>query len=227
MQCNFPFYSYICAMRNLLIVLLGFVSFALLYEGCSTASSPCPGLPDSKGPFTISGHLLFKQAVALPANAKVICYWGSLATVPTGFDNSRVFGQGTLNMADSSFSVTFAGVPPNSSTFTQDCKKVMASGPGYTLLVADQIPGDPGMWFDTVRVLGAIDQSAMIYCISNTTLHGWFNNFLQGYGIGSDTSTPPADSLARIPNTGLTLTVDSLYSDFHFPADWATMVAFR
>ena len=202
-------------MKNLLIVL---AAIAIIYGGCtsSSSSSPCPGLPDVKGPYTISGHLVFKNQVSVPADAKVICYWSALSSPPTAFNSSYVFGEGTLNMADSSFSLTFQGVPPNTVSFTQDCKKIMASGPGYVLLVANRKTGN---WFDTVRVLGAIDQSAMVYCISNTTLHSWLGNFLQGYGIGSDTSTT-ADTLARIPNTGLQLSVDTAYTDYTFPHDW-------
>ncbi len=200
-------------MKNLLIVL---TAVAFIYGGCTSSSAPCPELPDVKGPYTISGHLIFKHQVSLPADAKVICYWGGLNSQPATFNSSHVFGEGSLNMADSSFSLTFNGVPPNTITIDQNCKKVMVSPPGYILLVSSQMPGN---WFDSEHVLGAVDQSAMIYCVSNTTLHSWYGAFVQGYGIGKDTSATAA-GLIPIPNTGLTLTVDSLHTDFQLPDDW-------
>ncbi|MDP4199074.1 MAG: hypothetical protein Q8922_14020 [Bacteroidota bacterium] len=188
-------------MKKLLIVLSCAIGAAFLIDGCHSSTS-CPDMP-SVGAYTISGHLKYRNPLTLPADAQLLCCWMEPGkTVDTEF----IYGKGSIDPIQGTFSITLQGTPPRIQTVQQDCKIATVGPSGYIVVM-----GQGGQFY------GTIDSTAVLYCVRNCALHSWMGKFPQGYGIGLlDT----AYGLTQASNTGLELVIDTSVAAFHLPHDW-------
>jgi hypothetical protein len=207
----------------------------LALASCSSSDSPCPGVTDPTGPYTVSGHLTFAQPMTLPADAEVICYWPETRVqplFPATFDSTRIFGRGTVDRTNNTFSITMQGLPPAIQPFTQSgsCNKVDLAPPGYIMLVSRSTsPAFGQKFFNNIGALGAVDSIAVLYYASNVQLKSWFGTMPQGYSTFFERPVTHGDTTSREDvshtNTGLELRIDTTnVPSFGLPGNWAAAV---
>lgn len=209
----------------------------LTLSGCSSSNSPCAGVTEPQGPFTVSGHLTFVQPMTLPSDAEVICYWPDQSVrwiANDTFNSARIFGHGTIDPQTNTFTIAMQGVPPGIQTVKRgngSCDEVELAPPGYILLVSKSTSPKSGQnFFNNMGVLGAVDSVAVVYHASNFTMQGWLAPFPQGYAMFRDSVIIHGDTTwsteTPTPNTGLQLRIDTTSSQpsFSLPHNWFQVV---
>jgi hypothetical protein len=192
--------------------------FILSLVGCSSTNAPAPNYT-----LTITGTLKFVSPTTLPPDVKVVCVW------PNGNESDfndtlpPAFGTGTFDTVAKTFSVSFSGVPPSVSVSNGTNRLTL--GYAHILLVGDDASGYPRRKFGpyNARILGAVNNTAVVYHTYNATLHSSYFQWLnasQGYVVGTRVaaaSMDGVDSLVQSSSAGLVLTIDTDTTGIHFP----------
>ncbi len=202
---------------------------AVAFVGCSH-SPTCPNPTAPIGPLTISGHLKFNYPITLPPDAQLICYapdasGGSNYVVGNAIwnDTMWIFGTGTIDQSNNSFTITLTKAPNTISTITQtisnQCRALTMRGFGYVLLSPIAHYNTPDS--SPVIVYGAVNHAAVFYSARSYTPTNWLGAFSQGLAIGEEFDTiNGSDSLRPISNSGLELLIDTARSSFQLPRNW-------
>jgi hypothetical protein len=165
-------------MRKLL--LLAMIASLAIVAACSEETT---GPTDNTGLYTISGKLRFDSARAIPANAHVYALFNVSSGSP---DYLYVFGRGTVNMADSTFKLTFTQTPP------AEALNSYGLGVGaITIFTTDLADGKiPQESLDTLEDynIGLAEDYAVIYLSKSPDSvalgRQWAKNFQTGFNTG-------------------------------------------
>lgn len=195
------------------------------------ATSPSNSGSTSATPYTVTGTLEVNPSFTIPDGARLVVMWRVSATSP---DYEIIYGQGTIDRANNTFSITFNG-PLQDAALNLSKDRTNGVGVGYLLLTDDPRLQD-GVRMDgkNITSYGSVDNTCIIYTkgdpktwgynASNPTtwLEGtcagkWVPAFNSGFNVGRGTEincrfegfTPSVPS-------GLKLIVDPQF-DFHFP----------
>ena len=189
----------------------------LSLAGCSSSNAPAPNYT-----LTITGTLKFISPTTLPPGVSVVCVWPSSSENYSSDGLPQAFGTGTLDTVAKTFSVSFSGVPPSLSASSGD--KHVTLGYAHILLVGDDASLYPRRQFGpyNARILGAVNNTAVVYHTCNVTLNSSFLQWLnasQGYVVGTrvGTTLDGVDSLVESSSSGLILTIDTDTTGIHLP----------
>ncbi|MCC7437674.1 MAG: hypothetical protein IT211_04190 [Armatimonadetes bacterium] len=198
----------------------------------STGTTP----PSNSGspsalPYTITGTLEVNPSFTIPANARLVVMWRVSATSP---DYEIMYGQGAIDPANNTFSITFNG-PLQDAALNLSDDRTNGVGVGYILLTDDPtLQEGVRMNGNSDRVLGSVDNTCIIYTKGDpktwgynassprTWLEGscagqWLPAFNSGFNMGRGTTINCRfDGFAPASQNGLKLIVDPQF-DFHFP----------
>ena len=188
--------------------------FIMSLVGCSSSNAPTPNYS-----LTITGILKFISPTTLPPDVKVVCVW------PNGINFNDTlppaYGTGTIDTVAKTFFVSFSGVPPSLSLTSGD--KHLTLGYAHILLVGGDASGYPRRQFGpyNARILGAVNNTAIVYHTYNSTLNSSFLQWLnasQGYVVGTRVaSLGGVDSLVESSSSGLVLTIATDTTGIHLP----------
>ena len=138
---------------------------------------------DSTGPageeLLVSGTIQNNTQTPIPANARLLVAWA----VFTGTDHTYVFGEGTINRADETFSVTLPDAPPTAALNAD------AVGVGI-IFVTTNSSITTGWDVEAIPpsdVIGAAGAYGIIYVADEMqaqALANWTGDFEHGYGVG-------------------------------------------
>jgi hypothetical protein len=188
----------------------------LSLAGCSSTNAPDPNYT-----LTITGTLKFISPTALPPNASVVCVWPSSSENYGSNGLPQTFGTATFDTVAKTFSVSFSGVPPSQSVTSG--AKTVTLGYAHILLVGDDASTYPQRQFGpyNARILGAVNNTAVVYHSSNFTLSSsvfqWLNAS-QGYVVGTRVATTAdGDSMVQSGSSGLVLTINTDTTGIHLP----------
>ncbi len=194
-------------LHRILLPLL--VAICALAACGDSVTEPTPGttqLPDS-GLYTVRGKLAFKKGIAVPADARVLVLWSVSSGSP---DSVYVFGEGWVNMADSTFRISFRDIPPDGAL------NQGTLGVGGIILTTnhDITPGKYGAEADrmfSTGFLGGAADYAVIYTRPNPTWRDWARSFPLGFSMGIGVRKQTGfDEFAPTGPTGVIIEVNDL-----------------
>ena len=147
----------------------------------------------NKERFTLTGKLRFDREEVIPPDAKVMVLWDVWKLESNTPDYWHYFGEGKVNMADSTFSVVF-DTPPPALALNRG-----GIGVGLILLTRDlhllQGPLEKSQLdlFDE-GLIGGVDDQGLVYvrttADSATDYIPWINGFTQGFTIAQGIRAP-------------------------------------
>jgi hypothetical protein len=187
-------------MRARAVGLAFLATMSLGLPGCSD-DPVSPSLP-----VTFSGTIQVMNGTSVPANARVLVFWGVSATSP---DYTYVWGSGTLG-TNGAFSITFDEEPPAAALNMNEL------GVGLVVLTTDQNlqEGVLSASFDRNTVIGMSEDHSIIFTknldaalLAEVDWPGRFN----GYGLGEvERNDAGFDSFRSVARDALRLIVDDL-----------------
>jgi hypothetical protein len=157
-------------------------------------------------PVTFSGTIQVMNGTTVPANARVLVFWGVSATSP---DYTYVWGSGTVG-TNGAFSITFDEEPPAAAL------NVNQLGVGLVVLTTDQElqEGQLPANYPTTNVIGISEDHSIIFTrnldpelLQEIEWAGRFN----GYGLGEvERNNAGFDSFRSVARDALRLIVDDI-----------------
>jgi hypothetical protein len=136
---------------------------------------------------TISGTLINKTNQPLPSGTRVLVAWEVSSGSP---DYMYVFGEGTIQEASNSFTLSFDGPPPARALNSYGL------GVGIIFLTTNTSlkEGSDPQGIPELEIVGAAGQHSVIYLDRNPaefgTNMGWVSRFKRGYNVGKGIDLP-------------------------------------
>jgi len=171
-----------------------------------------PVNPPATGVYTVSGKLKCNKATTVPADARVLVAWSVSSGSP---DYMYIYGEGTANMADSTFRVTFDSLPPADALNRYGLgvglvfvttNKAIAEGK-YVGMAADSL-------FEGAFVGGAPDYAVIYINGSPDSValgRSWAKKFQTGFNTGKGVRTTGTfEEFEPTPATGIEMIIDEL-----------------
>ena len=184
-------------MRARALSLAFVATMTLGLPGCSD-DPVSPSLP-----VTFSGNIQVMNGTTVPANARVVVFWG----VSAGADYTYVWGSGTVG-TNGTFTITFDEEPPPSALNQNQL------GVGLVILTTDQdlAEGVLESDFDETTVIGMSEDHSIIFTKNlSAELQADFPGRFSGYGLGEvERSDTGFDSFRSVALDALRLVVDDL-----------------
>jgi hypothetical protein len=189
------------------MLLLGAI---VLLPGCKDDNTVDP--PQETGVYTIKGKLKFNKPATVPANARVLVGWEVSSGSP---DYVYMFGEGKVNMADSTYSIVFKKDPPIEALNRRD--STYGLGVGIILLTTDQTVTEgvlpKNKLDDSSDAIGVVSDYAVVYIKGSSDsvaqLREWTRAFHAGFNAGQVVrSTTDFDSFIPIQPNLLDLIID-------------------
>jgi hypothetical protein len=204
------------------------VAVALLVAACSS-DEPVPTTP-SAPLFELRGSIDNPKGIAIPNTAKLIALWQVYKGSP---DYMYAFGFGSVSPDRTSFSFSLDQALPDIASNGEGSSPTASDyyrlGVAYLILVDDpsnKIPTNMMMSAEGppegVRIIGAVNNTGIIYRAGNDSLDGWLwtQSFPKGYSLGVGIVVDNArDYFAPTSEVSRTLLVDTVQGAFTFP-DW-------
>lgn len=156
---------------------------AVLIAACSDTNTTAP--PATTDLYTISGKLRFDKGTTIPGNARVLVGWNVSSGSP---DYIYVFGEGTVNMADSTFKVVFKEDPPTEALNSYGLGVgliMLTSNQTFTARKYSEMAADSLL---TQGFLGGAGNHAVIYIKGSPDSvargRSWATRFQTGFNTG-------------------------------------------
>lgn len=179
--------------------------------------------------FTISGRLIFRKPCRVPDSVRLIVLW---SITSASLSNGVVYGEGTLDMANSMFAISFDRhlLPVGRNIFPDG---VSGFGVGHIILTTDGSLRQGEICVDSRRLhrsfFGAVNKTCLVYVEGNPTSFQenhcgaqWLRHFKNGYNVGFEShSGYVPEGIVPIGEEGLELEVDTDIRAFDFPT-WSS-----
>lgn len=167
--------------------------------------------------FTISGKLTFNRPTQISSDARVGVFW----YVPRSGapDYGYIFGEGKVNLADSTFKVIFQKAPPDTALNRNNgMGKDIGLGVGAVLLfdrsMSEGVYGDDGDSLIEEHALGLATQHAVIYVKGNrdsvALIKSWGKDFNSGFGVGKGIARTGDDHFGPVSSSDIEIFIDNL-----------------
>jgi hypothetical protein len=201
-----------------------FTGVLLLIAGCGDEDDPVTPKVDYPT-ITVTGTVQVKPGLQVPEGSLLTAVW----SVDSSPDYAYVFGKGTVNTADMTFSITF-DTPPQQALNIPSAENGGAGipplGVGYICL-GDFTSNEPHMLGEDEMdgtVLGAVSNIGVIYVGGAPSLYAQFPSltwpaaFRSGYSLGEGQETGEMhDIFVPTSASSFVLTVTDDPSDLTFP----------
>jgi hypothetical protein len=168
-------------------------ALVILVVGCSEKPTAVESAP---AVHTLNGKLRFDQPTTIPADARVLALWNVDPDSASGY--WYLHGEGTVNMADSSYSIRFDALPP------EDALNPGGFGVVYVVMTSANTVRSGHLQDDQtdalrVTMLGATEDHGLIY-IRTTADSGavrkpWLGRFSRGFTVGRGIRDNPTDTI--------------------------------
>jgi hypothetical protein len=202
--------------RRLVAIALVILTVGSL-SGCSKDDNPVT--PPSGTSLTVSGKVTLKKQITVPPTATFTVLWVISAGSP---DYEYVYGNGTIDFTNKTFSIVFTKAPPDSAL--NNYTSTLGLGVGM-MYVSDLPLGQPRVVTekDAGNFYGAVNNADIIYIKGNpkdfsNPKSSWPSAFPSGYSVGKGVKNPGTfDSFVPADPTNLELIISDDPNDVENP----------
>jgi hypothetical protein len=167
--------------------------------------------PVDTGLYTVSGKIRFNKPMAIPSDARVLLWWLVVSGSP---DYVYIVGEGKVNMADSTFKVTFTKLPPDEALNQEGSYRL---GVGIITLTTDRTITEGRYRTNDADslirngFLGGAPDYAVIYTRGEPVSATWPALFDPGFNTGRGVRKPPQmDEFAPAAPGSVELIIDDI-----------------